>query len=177
MKKPRDRAWPRPVTGRNGIAYVIRPISPDDVQRERDFIAGLSAQSRYRRFMFALNEPTPQFVEQLVNVDTRRDMALVAGIADGPDERIIGVARYAADEGGIDCEFAVVVADEYQGCGIGTTLALALFDHAREQGFRMIYGTIQPDNERMIALARRLDLELEPPRPKMETLRAWRLLK
>ena len=69
-------------------------------------------------------------------------MALVAVVGDGDgEERIIGVARYAADADGQDCEFAVAVADAWQCRGIGTTLARLLFEHAAREGFRAIYGT------------------------------------
>jgi acetyltransferase len=164
------------VRAADGTEYRIRPITPDDAERERAFIAGLSAESRYRRFMHALAEASPAFIEQLVHIDRHLHMALVAVSGDGPDERIVGVARYAADEGGIDCEFAVVVADQWQGRGLGTTLARLLFDYAASQGFRMIYGIVQADNVRMLELARFLGLEVEPPRPRQDTVRAWRLL-
>jgi acetyltransferase len=159
-----------------GADYHIRPITPDDAERVQAFIAGLSPESRYRRFMFALREASPAFLERLVNVDGHRNMALIAVVGAGPDERMIGVARYAAEEYGIDCEFAVVVADAWQGRGIGTTLTRMLFDHATKEGFRLIFGIIQADNERMLALARHLDLEVDKALPRQEGVRAWRKL-
>ena len=41
--------------------------------------------------------PARRIIEKLVNVDYHRTMALVAVTGEGNDERIIGVARYAAD--------------------------------------------------------------------------------
>ncbi|HET9863174.1 MAG TPA: GNAT family N-acetyltransferase [Steroidobacteraceae bacterium] len=159
----------------DGIPYRIRPIRPDDAQRERDFINGLSPQSRYQRFMHHLREPGERLIRELVNVDQRRTMALVATVGEGDAERIIAVARYAADDART-CEFAVTVADEWQCRGIATTLVPQLFEHAARQGFEEIYGTVLADNQRMIELAQNLGLSVDAPLPGEATVRAWRRL-
>jgi acetyltransferase len=155
--------------------FSIRPIRPDDAERERAFINGLSPQSRYQRFMHNLREPTDAFIESMVNVDYRRTMALVAVTGEGTAERIIGVARYAADTDE-SCEFAVAVADDWQCRGVGTTLVPLLFEHAARAGFRTIYGTVLADNHRMIELAQWLGLTVDSPKPGEVTVRAWRRL-
>ncbi|MGH8285849.1 MAG: GNAT family N-acetyltransferase [Steroidobacteraceae bacterium] len=144
---------------RHGVEYRVRPIRADDAERERAFIAALSEESRHNRFMYALREPSPALIERFVNVDHRLTMALVATIGAGESEHIIGVARYAADASGQECEFAVTVADEWQSRGIGATLTRALFEHARRRGFRRVFGSILASNDRMIALAHFLGLE------------------
>jgi len=167
--------WPRTEHASDGTAYRVRPIRPDDAQRERDFIARLSPQSRYQRFQHDLREPDAGLIDKFVNVDQHRTMALVAVIRPLGRERIIGVARYAADNDA-ECEFAVVVADEWQGRGIGTTLIPLLFEHARSEGFQVIYGMVLADNERMVELAKWLGLRVEAPRAGESLVRAWRRL-
>src|SRR5690242_3687539 len=125
--------------------YSIRPIRPDDAQRERDFLARMSPTSRYQRFMHAFAEPSPDLVRNLVNVDQHRTMALVAVVEEAGEERIIAVARYAAVNDR-ECEFAIAVADDWQCRGIGTTLVPLLFEHAKREGFVLIYGTVLADN-------------------------------
>ena len=50
-------------------------------------------------------------------------LALVAiASPDGPDPRIIGVARYVANPDGQSCEFALTVADDLQHQGMGRRL-------------------------------------------------------
>ena len=121
----------------------------------------LSPESRFQRLMYTLREPSAEFVARLVNIDQHRDMALVAVQGEGATEKIIGVARYAADTDGRDCEFAVAVADEWQCRGIGTTLVKLLFEHAAAEGFRTIYGTVFANNQRMLDLAQWLGLSVE----------------
>jgi acetyltransferase len=168
--------WPRVAHTCDGIRYRIRPIEPADAAREHDFIRRLSAQSRYLRFMHDLREPSADFIRSLVEIDRHRTMALVAVHGEGAEERIIAVARYAADADGKDCEFAVAVSDDWQCRGIATTLTPLLFEHARREGFRSIYGTVLGHNQRMIELAMNLGLEIEPAVPGEHTVRASRRL-
>ncbi len=139
---------------RDGVSYVIRPIRPDDLEREYEFVRGLSEETLYNRLMYAVQEPTDALLLPLVNVDYRRHMALIALMG----ERIVGVARYAVDENNGPHEFAVVVGDEWQGHGIGRTLLEDLFAYARRGGLKRLAGTVLPGNERMLALARSLGL-------------------
>lgn len=159
----------------DGTPYHIRPIRPDDAARERAFINGLSPESRYQRFMHNLREAGDALIEKFVNVDYHRTMALVAVIGNSDEERIIGVARYAADNDE-SCEFAVAVADDWQCRGVGTTLVPLLFEHAARAGFKTIYGTVLASNQRMIELAQWLGLTVDPPAAGEVTVRAWRNL-
>jgi acetyltransferase len=158
------------------VPYRIRPIRRDDADRERAFILSLSPESRFQRLMYTLREPSKELLEHLVNVDLHRNMALVAVQGDGPDEQIIGVARYSADAQGEDCEFAVAVADAWQCSGIGSRLTKLLFEYAANEGFRSIYGTVLADNQRMLELAEWMGLTLEPQVPGESTVRASRRL-
>ena len=159
-----------------GANYHIRPIRPDDAERERAFILSLSPESRFQRLMYTLREPSAEFVSRLVTVDQHRDMALVAVIGEAAAETIIGVARYSADPDGLDCEFAVAVSDQWQCRGIGSTLTRMLFEYAKCEGFRSIYGTVLASNRRMLELAEWLGLTVEAQEAGQSTVRAFRRL-
>src|ERR1700676_4411127 len=103
--------WTRVATTRDDVAYRIRPICAEDAARERSFIMGLSPESRYERMMYTMGEPSPDLVDRFVHVDYHHNMAFVALVGQGDDERIIGVARYAAD-GDEGYELPVVIAAE-----------------------------------------------------------------
>jgi acetyltransferase len=164
--------WPRHERSCDGVEYRVRPINKDDAAREREFIQGLSPESRYQRFMHAIREPSAEFISHLVDIDSHSRMALVAVIGDSTNERIIGVARYAADADGKDCEFAITVADDWQCRGIGMNLTRLLFEYAAHEGFRTIYGQVLSDNHRMIELAESLGLRVEPVVAGDSTVRA-----
>ena len=149
--------WHRQAETRDGLAYAIRPIRRDDWQRERAFILSLSAESRYNRLLHAVRDPSPDLIERFVNIDYRQQMAFVASVGALAAERFIGVARYAGDAQ--DCEFAVVVADEWQDRGVATSLLQLLFEYARSQGMRRVHCYVLAQNRRMLDLARDLGLD------------------
>lgn len=148
--------WHRQAETRDGLTYTIRPIRRDDWQREREFILSLSAESRYNRLLHAVREPPSDLIESFVNVDYRQQMAFVATIGAPAAEHFIGVARYAGDAQ--DCEFAVVVADEWQDRGVATRLLQLLFEYARSQGMSRVHCYVLAQNRRMLDLARDLGL-------------------
>jgi len=87
-------------------------------------------------------------------------MALAATVMLEEREALIGVARYVLDAGGESCEFALVVADAWQGRGIGRRLMEKLIAVARERGLKRIYGEVLATNRAMLELARKLGFEI-----------------
>ncbi|MGE0623898.1 MAG: N-acetyltransferase family protein [Pseudomonadales bacterium] len=142
---------------------TIRTITPEDERIEADFVRNLSPESRYLRFHHGLRELTPELLARFTRIDYPSAMALIATVRAADVERQIGVARYAATPpGGDTAEVAIVVADDWQGCGVGTRLLLELRAVARAAGYRHLHMRVLPQNRRMIALARRLGYEPKP---------------
>ena len=171
----RASPWPQYARTRDGADYRIRPIQSDDRERDRAFIAGLSAQSRYGRMMELMREPSAGLLHHLVRVDYRREMALVAVAGEGADETIVAAARYGGNPA--YCEFAVVVADQWQGRGIGKHLCEHLFASAKANGVRRMYAILVADSKRMLKLAE--DLHMSVRRGSAEdnsVVEAWRTL-
>jgi acetyltransferase len=150
---------------RNGRPVAIRPIKPEDAAIEQSFVQKLSPQSRYFRFMNTLRELSPGQLARLTQIDYDREMALIATVQeqDSPHETQIGVARYAINPDNTSCEFAVVVADDWQGEGIALRLMEALIDCARKQaGLQTMHGDFLLENQRMIRFVTRLGFVLGP---------------
>ena len=61
--------WERTAGTRDGVSYHIRPVRPNDAEREREFILSLSPESRHARMMGGLSEPSPELISQFVNLD------------------------------------------------------------------------------------------------------------
>ena len=139
----------------DGTAILIRPIHQDDDALEREFISGLSADSRYNRLLSS-RKLTPEELRHLTRIDYGRDMAFVAVAANGGQAQLLGVARYVRDAGGGGAEFALVVADAWQRKGIGTLLLDTLLRHARTVGIKRLHGITLATNQAMQGLARKL---------------------
>lgn len=138
----------------DGVRVTIRPIRPEDAAIEHAFVHGLSEQSRFLRFMFALHDLAPAMLSRFTQIDYDRELALVAVLDTAEGERQIGVARYITLEDETTCEFAIVVGDEWQGKGLARQLFAALIDAARHTSLDVMTGVTLRENTRMLELAR-----------------------
>ncbi|MFA7269536.1 MAG: bifunctional acetate--CoA ligase family protein/GNAT family N-acetyltransferase [Sterolibacterium sp.] len=135
----------------DGQTVSIRPIKPEDAKLAQEFVRGLSPESRYFRFMNTLRELSQAQLNRLTQIDYDREMAFVATIPQGEDELEVGVARYATNPDGESCEFAIVVADSWQGKGLARHLISVLIDAARTHGnLKYMHGEFLSTNRRMI---------------------------
>ena len=172
---------------RDGRRCTIRPIRAEDGERLQRFVRGLSEESRYFRFISALTELTPRMLVRYTQIDYDRELALVAAIgvdaADADDaddadadETVIGVVRYLLNPDRETCEFAIAIADRFQGQGLGATLMRAIIAAARDKGLKRIEGFVLAINAPMIGLMRALDfrIETDPDDPALK--RVWRPL-
>jgi len=140
----------------DGRPLLIRPLAAKDGELLQDFVRGLSVSSRYQRFHNGIRELAPALLAQLMDVDYRASMAFVAVVSEHGQHRIIGEARYAgALEGSGAADFALAVADAWQGQGIGRMLFERLLKYAELQGIDRIQGDVLHDNRAMLGLARR----------------------
>jgi len=146
---------------RDGMQVIFRPIRPEDEPLEAEFIENLSEETKRFRFFYVIKEITHDMLVRFCNIDYDREMGIVAGYMDsGGRRRIVGVGRLIMDPFRRRGEFAVVVADDFQGKGLGTKLIDMLIQVAMDKGLESIYGLVTPENIRMIELCRKLGFEL-----------------
>jgi acetyltransferase len=141
-----------------GQSVTLRPLRRDDQDIEHAFVSGLSPETRHNRLLGGAIRITREYIERLTNVDLDRDMALAAITMLEGRETLIGVSRYVlvAPEA---CEFAVVIADAWQGRGIGRRLMEKLIGIARKRGLKRIYGDVLSANRPMLEMTARLGFE------------------
>jgi acetyltransferase len=151
---------PEPITLKDGTQIVIRPIRPDDAEDLKDAFQRLSMESIYLRFLLVKKELTDEEARTLSTVDYSARLAFVAICKENGREIVVGVSRYALlDESRLEmAESAVVVADEYQGRGIGKLLLRRLVIYAQAKGILYLRGNMQIGNNRMLELVRRSGL-------------------
>lgn len=135
------------------LAIATRPVEPDDDERFRRLWPRLSRETVYRRFHAPLRRLPAEAVRRLVEVDHDLREAVVAVVGG----EVVGVARYdrsPADPG--TAEFAIVVEDAWQGFGLGRQLLGELVALAAARGVEVLTATVQPDNDRVLGLIRRV---------------------
>lgn len=154
----------------DGVRVGVRPIRPDDAALEQEFVHGLSQESRYNRFMAEIGELSPEMLVRFTRIDYPRDLALIVLYLEGEarmpgaplHEREVAVARYVSLPGNASCEFALVVADAWQGRGIGYRLMQTLMRFARDGGLERMDGFVLTANHRMLELMQALGFAVRP---------------
>jgi acetyltransferase len=159
-----------------GQAISIRPMRPEDLDIETEFVQSWSAETRYNRLFSAGSFTSPERLKKITRIDYVRDMALIATVMLEDREVQIGVARYVLREDNETCEFALTVADAWQHRGIGRALMLRLMDVAAAAGIETMEGDILASNTTMLHFMRSLGFTVESTADGPEVRRASKRL-
>ncbi len=152
----RPARQPDLLTLRDGRRVRVRPVRAHDAAAEQAFVVALSPLARYRRFHLGLSELPAGLLRSFTEVDQSAHVALVAEAGD----TIVADARYVRDSTGRTGEFAIAVADAWQGSGLGRALMQRLLASAGRAGLERLCGAVLADNEPMLAVMRRLGARL-----------------
>jgi acetyltransferase len=160
----------------NGVAVEVRPIRPDDLPLEADFVQHLSPDARYQRFMVTVNALPEKKLHYLTEVDQVRHVALAATVERDGRPTLVGVARYVVDPAGTSCEFAIAIDDAWQRSGLAGILMLALIGVARARGLSTMEGLVLTTNTRMLKFTRQLGFAQQRDPEDRDTVRVVRRL-
>jgi GNAT superfamily N-acetyltransferase len=137
-----------------GREICIRSIEPGDAAQLRMAFEQLTALTRYKRFLGAVDHLSERQLRYLTRVDHADHEALVA--LDAVSGAGVGIARYVRDArdprlAGV----AVVVTDVWQRRGVGSALLERLAQSARAAGIERLTGSSIVGDRGAAALAAR----------------------
>jgi GNAT superfamily N-acetyltransferase len=157
---------------------LIRAAGPVDADRIRDFVCGLSPRSQYFRFFASVAPPSTGLLRALCGATGSADILLLtdscgnvighAMAADAPAAQA-GAAQAPAAQAGaaqaraaqarasdarptdsrLEANIGLVIADDWQHCGLGTMLLSMLVSRAARRGVEALVLDVLPDNARM----------------------------
>lgn len=133
------------------IPVALRELDASDSDLLDEVFSGMSAESRFLRYL----TPMPVLHEQARRVLTAVDGCKHVGVVALANGEAIGIARVIS-LGGRRAELAVEVADDWQGFGVGTRLALWIRDRAAQLGYTELVAETSAGNHRAHALMRRV---------------------
>jgi len=155
-----ERPYRETLALRDGRTVQLRPAHRSDADALQHFFSGLSPQSRLLRFHGAVNRLPPGALQMLTTQVPQRHVALVATALTVDGARtLLAEARYVLQEPG-EAEFALTVADAWQGQGLGRALLQRLAAHARASGVQLLSGSVLSGNEAMLALMHALGAQV-----------------
>ncbi len=150
-------AWQEQLlTTQESEQVLIRPVKPEDAAPIMTFFENLSPQTVYLRFFTPLKKLSNRMLLALTQIDYDREVALVAIFPPQSGERIIGTARIISTGNHKEGEFAIMLADSWQGKGIGAALLKSCLAFAKRYGLKRVYGTVLRENRQMLRLADKL---------------------
>ena len=127
-----------------------------------DGLRQLSDESVHRRFLSPKSSFSRTELRYLTEVDGRDHVALVAEYPGHPVRRLIAVGRFVRLHDDPEAaDVAIVVADDWQRRGVGTTLSDQLVADARRLGIRRFTATMASDNVPAHRLMAKLTKQLE----------------
>ncbi len=151
-------------TDKQGVAFTIRPIRPEDEPQVVEFHHGLSEQSIYLRYFrsFQLSQRVQhERLTRICFVDYDRDMALVAECKNPEtgEIEIAGIGRLSKLHSTTDAEFAMLISDRYQRRGLGTELLNRLLQVGRDEGLKRVVAYMLGENRGMRLISKRLGFQ------------------
>lgn len=131
--------------------FMLRAGTPADAERVRAFVAGLSLRSQFFRFFASVATPSSSLLRSLTGADGRADVQIAVDPAGG----VVGHGMVVDRPGGHGrcvSDIGVVVADGWQGQGVGSALLRALARRAADRGSAELVMDVLPENNRMLGM-------------------------
>ena len=145
-----------------GERVLIRPVLPQDEDLTSAFFRSLSPRARYDRFMASLRELPADLMRHFTQIDYADHVALLAEVFANGREIVIAEARYVRKPDPTVAEFAVSVAEAWQGKRLARLLLAKLACRAAAVGIKRMVGETLASNARMLALARKAEFTIRP---------------
>ncbi|HET6619532.1 MAG TPA: GNAT family N-acetyltransferase [Dongiaceae bacterium] len=145
----------RTVELKTGAKVVIRPARAADADALQALFHRLSPDDVYTRFFRRVRSLSFAELQTLCNVNHESEVAMLAVSGPRENEVVVGSACYFLNPTTNLAEIAFMVAPEWQGAGIGTTLQARLQEYAMKRGVRGFVAEILPLNTAMLRLAQR----------------------
>jgi acetyltransferase len=149
------------ITAKNGKKVLLRPIRPEDEPMELAMVNKLSRESLYFRFFGYVPKLDHQFMIRFTQIDYDREMAIIALVEEEGQEEMIGVVRIVADPWGEAAEYAIIIADHWQGQSLGSQMTDYIIEIARDMRLKRIYASALATNKGMLRLFDRKGFTLE----------------
>lgn len=149
---------------KDGTPVLIRPMKPEDEPLVADLLDNCSDQTLYFRYFRVIKSWPHEALIRFTQNDYDREIGLAAiGEPPGPPV-MMGVGRLVMTPERDAGEFAVIVADPWQGKGLGPKLIGRVIDIARENGVKLLSGDVLSENQSMLDLVKGLGFRVQAPR-------------
>ncbi len=146
---------------RDGRTVILRPIKPEDEPLWLEMFQNFSEESIRYRFFQVLKDTPHETRVRYCNIDYDREIAIVAELTEDRQRKILGVTRVSIEPDGKKGEIAFIVADPWQGLGLGTKMVDYVLEICKDMKLETIYAIILQENYRAISLMKKMGFKIE----------------
>jgi len=144
-----------------GFPVLLRPVKISDEPLLKDFFYSLSDQSLFRRFISVRKDMPHERLQEFVIIDYTKETVILATVKDAEMEKVAAVGQYGINEQTHSAEVALVVRDDYQNKGIGTTLLSYLTYLAKREGLMGFTAEVLVENRPMLHLFEKMGFDIQ----------------
>ncbi|MBX3621984.1 MAG: bifunctional acetate--CoA ligase family protein/GNAT family N-acetyltransferase [Rhizobacter sp.] len=154
---PQHLEEPAEIEGRR---LRMRPIRPEDGPRLQAFYAHATPGDMRLRFFLSRREVPRSELARYSQIDYDREMTFIA-VPEDESDGMLGEVRAVCDPDNQSAEFAIQVATEAQGHGLGRQLMRKMLAYLRSHGTRVLMGECLVENTGMGSLARAMGFDVK----------------
>ncbi|OGD44486.1 acetyl CoA synthetase subunit alpha [Candidatus Bathyarchaeota archaeon RBG_13_46_16b] len=147
-------------TLRDGRTVVLRPIRPEDEPLWLEMFQNFSEESIRFRFFQILKDTPHETRVRYCNIDYDREIAIVAEMTENGRKKILGVARVGFEPDSKTGEIAFIVADPWQGLGLGTKMVDYVLEICKDMRIGTVYAIMLSENFRAVNLMKKMGFVL-----------------
>ncbi|MBP2296922.1 bifunctional acetate--CoA ligase family protein/GNAT family N-acetyltransferase [Azospirillum rugosum] len=148
---PSDLERPLPLA--DGRSLLVRPLVPEDEPAMKALFKRLTPAEIRLRFFTQKQELSHGIAARMSQLDYDREMGLAVADPGRPGTTALhGVVHLARAADGERAEFAIMLAHDMAGLGLGPVLMRRILDHARAKGLKEVYGEVLHENRAMLRL-------------------------
>jgi acetyltransferase len=139
---------------RDGRTVLLRSIAPADEPLWLEMFRAFSEESVHNRFFYMIKD-TPHAVRaRYCDIDYNKEIAIVAELKEEPPH-ILGVVRLTINPDQKSGEIAFIVADPWQGLGLGSKMVDHMIEICKDRGLETVYALTLADNHKAIRLLKK----------------------
>jgi acetyltransferase len=140
---------------RDGRAVLLRLIKPEDEPLWLEMFQNFSEESVRYRFFYLIKDTPHEMRARYCDIDYDREIGIVAELKEEGRSKILGVVRLIIEQDRKKGEVAFIVADPWQGLGLGSKMVDHMIEICKDKGLETIYALTLPDNYRAIRLLKK----------------------
>jgi acetyltransferase len=144
-----------------GQTIILRPIKPEDEHLWLELLTNCSEESVYQRFRSFFRWRSAEIARRFCQPDVSREIAIVAQVTEDRTPKLIGVGRLIEGPDFRKAEYAILIADRWQGKGLGIQLTNFCMQIAGDWGIKKVYAETSTDNHRMVTIFQKLGFDIQ----------------